>query len=585
MEKLKILVIDDDVALCESLSDTLEVENYLVESAYTVKDGIKKVEQNFYNIVLLDMKLPDSDGIKALDKIKEISPDTEVILFTAYASTESVIDAIDKGAFSYLPKPFEMTDLRGILKKACERQTLFFENRKLFDQVLEGKRDWENTFDSIKDLVSIHDVDSNITRCNKALADKLNAKPEDIVGEKCFKIFHGRNEPLSGCAILRCIETLKKTEEETECMGGVFLMSCFPRFDKSGNFIGIVHIARDITDRKQMFEALKNKELFEESVIDGITDMIIVISPGDYKILSANKAYLEKEGFALKDIQGKTCYEVTHLRTEPCCPPNDTCPMLETIETNKVSMEEHLHYDKDGKAYYAEVTTSPVFDKTNKLLHIIHISRDITERKQAELQIEQGIEKLRTALNATIKALSFTVEQRDPYTAGHQRRVSQLACAIADEMGLPGDQIEGLKMAGIVHDIGKIHIPTEILSRPGKLTKDEFNIVRSHAQVGYEILEGIEVPWPVADIVHHHHEHMDGSGYPMGLSNGDILMEARILCVSDVVEAMASHRPYRPALGMDTALGEISRSKGVHYDSAVVDACLMVIREKGFEFE
>ena len=178
---------------------------------------------------------------KALEKIKEISPNTEIIMFTAYAATESVIDAIDKGAFSYLPKPFEMTDLRVTLEKACERQTLLFENRKLFDQVLEGKQDWENTFDSIKDLISIHDVDSNITRCNKALADKLNAKPEDIVGGKCFKIFHGRNEPLPGCAILRCIETLKKTEEETECMGGVFLMSYFPRFDKSGNFIGIVH--------------------------------------------------------------------------------------------------------------------------------------------------------------------------------------------------------------------------------------------------------------------------------------------------------------------------------------------------------
>jgi putative nucleotidyltransferase with HDIG domain len=152
-------------------------------------------------------------------------------------------------------------------------------------------------------------------------------------------------------------------------------------------------------------------------------------------------------------------------------------------------------------------------------------------------------------------------------------------------MGIPVDQIEGIRMAGIIHDIGKMHIPTEILCRPGKLTKDEFNIVRSHAQVGYDILKGIEFPWPVADIVHQHHEKMDGSGYPMGLSNGDILMEARILCVADVVEAMASHRPYRPALGMDMALEEISKGKGIHFDANVVDACLTVIKEKEFVFE
>jgi putative nucleotidyltransferase with HDIG domain len=188
-------------------------------------------------------------------------------------------------------------------------------------------------------------------------------------------------------------------------------------------------------------------------------------------------------------------------------------------------------------------------------------------------------------MNGIINALALTVEQRDPYTAGHQQRVSKLACAIAGEMGIPADQIEGIRMAGIVHDIGKMHIPVEILSRPGKLTKDEFNIVRSHAQVGYDILKGIDFPWPIAGIVHQHHELIDGSGYPMGPHNGDILLEARILCVADVVEATSSHRPYRPALGMDAALEGICKSKGICYDSDVVDACLKVIKEKGFEFD
>ncbi|MBT3879682.1 MAG: response regulator [Candidatus Scalindua sp.] len=212
-------------------------------------------------------------------------------------------------------------------------------------------------------------------------------------------------------------------------------------------------------------------------------------------------------------------------------------------------------------------------------------TRDITERKQSEQQIKLGIEKLKLTVDGVINALTLTVEYRDPYTAGHQQRVSNLACVIAREIGLPKDQVEGIRIAGVLHDIGKMHIPTEILSRPGKLNENEFNIVKSHAQAGYDILKGLEFPWPIADIVHQHHEKIDGSGYPFGLPSGDIIIEARILCVADVVEAMASHRPYRPSLSMDKTLKEISENKGVCYDREVVDACMKVIKEKKFVFE
>ncbi len=711
MEKTKLLIIDDDLALCESLCDILELDSYLVESVNTAKDGMGKVEHGFYNIVLQDMKLPDSDGIKSLEKIREISPDTEVIMFTAYAATESVIEAMDKGAFSYLPKPFEMTDLRATLKKACERQALLFENRKLFKQVLQGKKEWEITFDSIKDPISIHDVESNIIRCNKALADKLETTPEDIVGKKCNTVFHGRNEPSPGCAILRCIETLKPTEEEAEFMGGSFLMSCFPRFDESGEFDGIVHIARDISERKQFENELQESEsLFrstfdkagvgiahvsldghflrlnklcceiighsEEKIIGLLTSKDILHShefsadinfekrliAGEIKVHSMEKRLVKKNGsicwvnitvslvrdtnkkpkyfiFILKDITNRKQIEILLRESEEkfksiSNSANDAIIMLDNDDSISFwnnaaeslfgfSREEmigekiyekiipadmcagHIKgfknfrntgqggvvgktvelsaINKGGKEFPIELSLSAV--KIGAKWNAIGIVRDISERKLAELQRKQNIEKLRTTLNGTISALSATVEQRDPYTAGHQRRVSQLACVIADEMGLPVDQIEGLKMAGIVHDIGKMHIPAEILSRPGKLTKDEFNIVRSHAQVGYDILKGIEFPWPVADIVYQHHEHMDGSGYPQGLSNGDILMEARILCVADVVEAMSSHRPYRPSLGMDMALEEITKKKGTNFDDRVVLVCLKIIKEKGFTFE
>jgi len=211
-------------------------------------------------------------------------------------------------------------------------------------------------------------------------------------------------------------------------------------------------------------------------------------------------------------------------------------------------------------------------------------------RKNLEKLVLERTEKLQTTLNdlqkaidGIIEAMGLTVEIRDPYTAGHQKRVAEIAHAIAIEMGLSKQQIEGVRMAGVIHDIGKMAAPAEILSKPGKITEHEFGIIKSHPQVGYNILKKIDFPWPIAQIVYQHHERMDGSGYPQGLSGEDILLEARIMAVADVVEAMASHRPYRPALGIDIALEEISKNRGVFYDPEVVDACLRIFKEKKFK--
>ena len=209
---------------------------------------------------------------------------------------------------------------------------------------------------------------------------------------------------------------------------------------------------------------------------------------------------------------------------------------------------------------------------------------DISHRIQTEEELKLRTEKLQEALEATVQAMAFTIETRDPYTAGHQRRVTRLACAIAKEMNLPEDKIEGLRMAGDLHDIGKISVPAEILSKPGPISEVEYNVIKTHPQVGYEILKNIEFPWPIAQIVQQHHERMNGSGYPMGLKGNKILMEARILAVADVVEAMATHRPYHPAQPIEMALDEISDNKGKLYDPQVVDACLRLFKNKGFKF-
>jgi len=203
---------------------------------------------------------------------------------------------------------------------------------------------------------------------------------------------------------------------------------------------------------------------------------------------------------------------------------------------------------------------------------------DENRRYQEGLEdlVRARTEKLRQTVEATVTALASAMEMRDPYTAGHQRRVAKLACAIAEEMGMGEDQREGLRLAGLLHDIGKLHIPAEILAKPTHLSQAEFSLVREHAGAGFDILNQIDFQWPLADIVHQHHERSDGTGYPLGIPGDEILQEARILAVADVVEAMASHRPYRPALGIETALAEIRDKRGVLFDPEVVNACQAV---------
>jgi len=240
--------------------------------------------------------------------------------------------------------------------------------------------------------------------------------------------------------------------------------------------------------------------------------------------------------------------------------------------------------DANGEIVPMEINSAPV-RKDGKIIGVQGIMRDVTERRRADAEVKRSTEKLLKAMENTIQAMAMIVEMRDPYTAGHQRRVTQLACAIAKKMGLLEDQITGLRLAGLIHDIGKVRVPTEILTHPNGLSEAEFNIIKVHPLVGYEILKTMESSWPIADIVYQHHERMDGSGYPLGIQGNEIALEARTLAVADVVEAMASHRPYRPARGLDKALDEISRNRCILYDPEVVDTCLKLFREHGFKFE
>jgi len=240
---------------------------------------------------------------------------------------------------------------------------------------------------------------------------------------------------------------------------------------------------------------------------------------------------------------------------------------------------------KDGHTVPFEVCYSALRDAQGRPVEVMAIARDITARKIADEYRMASARKLIAALGQTIQALAMLAELKDSYTAGHQRRVADLACQIARRMDLDEDAIEGLRLAGLIHDIGKVRVPAEILASTRRLTPAEFELIKVHPTTGFEVLSGIDFPWPIADIVYKHHERLNGSGYPRGLAGPDTIIEARILAVADVVEAITSERPYRKAIGIMAALDEIERHRDVLYDAAAVDACLDVFRKDGFRLD
>ena len=306
----------------------------------------------------------------------------------------------------------------------------------------------------------------------------------------------------------------------------------------------------------KMGNTLKESEERYRGVVENAHDAIYIATQDGFQY--ANPAFEKLTGWKKEELCKKefNFWNIIH--------PDDRKLIEEKKKPWKKGREVPLSYEfriisKDGEEKVVEANTIDV--GRDGEVKEIGILRDITERKQAEEERKKSFERLRRALEQTVSALASAVEMRDPYTAGHQKRVTNLACAIAEEMGLSKEQIEGLHMAGIIHDVGKMIVPGEILSKPGQLTKIDFSMIETHPQVGYDILKTIEFPWPVAQIVLQHHKRIDGSGYPQGLSGEEILLEARILAVADVVEAMVSHRPYRSARGIDKALEKSRRTR------------------------
>ena len=326
------------------------------------------------------------------------------------------------------------------------------------------------------------------------------------------------------------------------------------------------HLDSLVRERTQQ---LRDSEERYRTLFANIADPVFVYDGETHYFLDCNQSVHERYGYRIEELRTMTPV-ILH-------PPDERAQVVADVAVGRdLSLKRYTHVTKDGERFPVEIHTANV-EYLGKRARI-SIVRDITERMEAEAA-------LRRSLWGSIHAIAATTEGRDPYTAGHQRRVTELAARIGEEIGLEPERVDALRITGLMHDIGKISIPAEILSKPTRLTDVEMALVRNHPQTAYDILRNIEFPWPVAEFVLQHHERIDGSGYPNGLRGDQIHLEARVIAVADVVEAISSHRPYRAALGLDVALEEITKNAGRLYDESVVDACVRLFREQEFRFD
>ena len=555
MKGKKILTVDDDEFVREILAAYLEDSGYEVLQAENGRLGLELFRREAPDLVMLDLRMPEMDGLEVLGRITEESPDTPVILVSGMGTIGDAIKALKLGAWDYIAKPIhDMVVLEHAVNKALERAE-FIDQRKRYREHLE---------EEVKKRTA--EVEQRRGELEKAYS---NIKSEVTVRQKAEELLSKINLELT--MLSECIHAVVRATDEQNLIKEV----CQIIIDVGGYEMAWVGFAEQDSKKNVKPVAWMGRH---EGFIE-----IIDISWDDCGRGRGPTGTAIRTGMPVVNENTAENKSIRFLRDE----------MLKRNFNSSIALP--LKYEDKVLGVLTIYAREPQAFDTSEIDRLMGLADDLAygvcalrtraERIQAGKEIELHVEKLQNALADTIKVVASTVEVRDPYTAGHQRRVATLARAIASEMGLTDHQTEGIFMAGVVHDLGKIYVPAEILAKPSRLNEIEFNLIRTHSQVGYELLKTIDFPWPIAQIVYQHHERLNGSGYPQGLLSDQILIEAKIICVADVVEAMASHRPYRPARGVDAALEHIQEEGGTLYDSSAVKTCLKLFAEKGFQFD
>jgi HD-GYP domain-containing protein (c-di-GMP phosphodiesterase class II) len=495
------------------------------------------------------------------------------------------------------------------------------------DAISVAHKQWINTVDAVRDPLVVHDAAGCVVRANRAYAERAGVDVREMIGRpyrECFPRLEAAFSPAG--------EPNSEQEFALES-GEIFICRSFPvaRGAGAGHTL---RLFEDVTQRRASEHRIRslntlyatlsavNHAIVQSKTRREICERIVRISteiglwhgawigfadpqtkrlvpeawsPGmapymdKLATVSTDPALPEGQGPTGNAIRSNVPYFCNDVLTDPL-----TAPWVEFARASGTGSVAAIPlqvggfppgivnlYSKEKDIFTPEVRAL-VVEMGDDITYALEMLETERQRTAAEAALLDHQQKLRRGLEATVEAIAATVETRDPYTAGHQRRVADLAKAIGREMGLPEPTLEGLHFGALIHDLGKVQVPAEILSKPTKLTKLEFELIKVHPQAGYDIIKNIEFPWPVAAMVHQHHERLDGSGYPQGLKGDAIALEARILAVADVVEAMASHRPYRAGLGIDAALKEIEAKRGIWFEPAAVDACLRLFREKQF---
>lgn len=455
-------------------------------------------------------------------------------------------------------------------------------SRKNIEEQLRAERDRAQRYLDIAGvMIVVLNADETVALINDKGCEILGFSEQDIIGCNWFDEFVSADNRENLRAMFHALfageaDFIREHEAATLTRNGperLILWQSKLIYDENGKAIAVLRSGEDITQRREMEIALRESEERYRRLIEMSPDAIAVHSGG--KFVFVNPAGVRLIGASgPEDIIGSPVLSIMHP---------DYVPLVKervrgmTEEKKGMPLVEEKFIKRDGSVVDVEVAAAPLEYQGNPAIQVV--ARDVSVRKQAEAEVKSSYEKLKRSMDSTIKALAMVVETRDSYTAGHQQRVSRLASAIAAQMHLPDSEIESLRVAGLLHDIGKISVPAEILSKPGKISPGEYNLIKTHPQASYEIIKEIEFPWPITDIILQHHERMDGSGYPKGLMGDQIRIEARILAVCDVLEAMSSRRPYRSALGFDAAMRELEDNKGVLYDSEVVEACQRLFKD------
>lgn len=593
--KLRVLLVED------SEDDALLVVHELRRGGFDV--SYKRVDNSndmkvalnsqTWDVALADNSMPSFDGLSALQLLRKHDAELPFIVVSGTIGEETAVALMKAGAQDYLMK----TNLHR-LAPAIQRELVEADNKRLHRITVEQLRSSEEMFRTLASVSQVGILLLSLVGEVRFLNDRgceiLGLPVDEVYGTGWTKALHPEDKESVVSGLLTAIEGDSPFESEHRIVhkngtvGWVLTLATGSK-DAHGKTTSYIGTMTDITELKAQQENLSrlNRAL---SILSRCNELVIRAESEQDLLNELCQTIASVEGYTLT---------YTELGEPGQCIPT---PLPDNANAGRagnhqgaslvfrpsrngkyVSNGELRLYDKNSVAFsdneksiFEELAADVSFGIQNLRL------RD--ERDKAQHDANEYQNKLQQSLEDALRALAATLEQRDPYTAGHQERVAELAKCIGLEMGLPEENIHAIYLAGVVHDIGKIHIPAEILAKPSKLTNIEFELIKTHAQAGYDILKGISFPWPIAEIVWQHHERLNGSGYPRGLKDSEILLETKIIAVADVVDAMSSHRPYRAGLGIDVALKELIHERGILYDPAAVDACVKLFRQKSFQF-